>query len=134
MTRTSYVLGVDLGGTKISVGAMTADGNRRLELHSQPTLAADGADAVVGRIASMIETGMAQAMAETGAPRGDFLGVGIGSPGPIDREAGLVITTPNLGWHDFPLRDRIASDVGLRATLDNDANCTPLREGGIAAT
>jgi glucokinase len=133
MKRTAYVLGVDLGGTKISVGAMTADGSRRLGLHSQPTLAAEGADAVVGRIASMIESVMAQAMAETGALRGDFLGVGIGSPGPIDREAGLVITTPNLGWHDFPLRDRIASDVGLRATLDNDANCATLGEWWIGA-
>jgi glucokinase len=133
MKRTRYVFGVDLGGTKISVGAMTADGGRRLELHSQPTLAAEGADAVVGRIASMIETVMAQAMAETGATRDDFLGIGIGSPGPIDREAGLVITTPNLGWHDFPLRDRVASDVGLRATLDNDANCATLGEWWIGA-
>ena len=132
MKRTRFVLGVDLGGTKISVGAMTADGSRQLALHSQPTLAAEGADAVVGRIASMIETVMAQAMAETGATRDDFLGVGIGSPGPIDREAGLVITTPNLGWHDFPLRDRVASDVGLRRRSTTTPTARRSASGGWA--
>jgi glucokinase len=133
MTRTRFVLGVDLGGTKISVGAMPADGSRQLGLHTQPTLADQGADAVVGRITGMIEAAIAQTIAETGAERGDFLGVGIGSPGPLDRGRGLVITTPNLGWHDFPLRDRVAEGVGLRATLDNDANCATLGEWWIGA-
>jgi glucokinase len=133
MTRTRYVLGVDLGGTKISVGAMTADGSRQFALHSLPTLAAEGADAVVGRIGSMIETTIAETIGKTGAARDDFLGVGIGSPGPLDREHGLVITTPNLGWHNFPLRDRISNDTGLRATLDNDANCATLGEWWIGA-
>jgi glucokinase len=133
MTRTRYVLGVDLGGTKISVGTMTADGSRRFALLSQPTLAVEGADAVTERIATMIESVIARTMEETGASRHDFLGVGIGSPGPIDRVQGLVITTPNLGWHDFPLRDRVSNDVGLRATLDNDANCATLGEWWIGA-
>src|SRR5471032_2067217 len=109
MKRTQYVLGVDLGGTKISVGAMTADGSKQFALDSKPTLAADGADAVVSRIVAMIGTTIAQTMKETGAAREDFLGVGIGSPGPLDRKLGLVITTPNLGWHDFPLRDRVSA-------------------------
>ena len=133
MKRTRFVLGVDLGGTKISVGAMTTDGARRHALHSLPTLAEEGADAVVERIASMVETAIAQTMRETGAARDDFLGVGIGSPGPLDRAAGLVITTPNLGWHNFPLRDRVSNDVGLRATLDNDANCATVGEWWIGA-
>jgi glucokinase len=133
MRRTSYVLGVDLGGTKISVGAMPADGSREFALHSRPTLAHEGADAVVGRIVEMIATAIAETMAETGAARSDFLGVGIGSPGPLDRDKGLVITTPNLGWQDFPLRDRVSRDAGLRATLDNDANCATIGEWWIGA-
>src|SRR5471030_2549831 len=131
--NTRYVLGVDLGGTKISVGALTVDGSRQYALESKPTLAADGADAVVSRIVAMIGTTIAQTMKETGAAREDFLGVGIGSPGPLDRKRGLVITTPNLGWHDFPLRDRVAEASGLRATLDNDANCATLGEWWIGA-
>jgi glucokinase len=133
MTRTRFVLGVDLGGTKISVGAMSTDGGRRLEPQTEPTLAAEGADAVVERIVSMIEATIAQVIRETGASRDDIMGVGIGSPGPLDRERGLVITTPNLGWHNFPLRDRVSQAVQLRATLDNDANCATLGEWWIGA-
>ena len=133
MKRTRFVLGVDLGGTKISVGAMTTDGTRQLGQRTEATLAAEGADAVVGRIASMIGDTIAAVTAETGAARADILGVGIGSPGPLDRERGLVITTPNLGWSNFPLRDRVTAATGLRATLDNDANCATLGEWWIGA-
>jgi glucokinase len=133
MTRTRYVLGVDLGGTKISVGAMTADGSRQLGERTEATLAAEGADAVVGRIVSLIEATIGAVTKETGARRDDILGVGIGSPGPLDRERGIVITTPNLGWHNFPLRDRVADATGLRATLDNDANCATVGEWWIGA-
>jgi glucokinase len=97
-------------------------------MRSEPTLADEGADAVVNRIASMIEKVIAQTISETGAVRGDFAGVGIGSPGPLDREKGIVIVTPNLGWRNFPLRDEVANRVGLPASLDNDANCATLGE------
>ena len=50
-------------------------------------------------------------------------GVGIGSPGPLDTARGVVLLTPNLGWTNFPLRDRVTDALGLPATLDNDANC-----------
>ncbi len=133
MKRSQFVLGVDLGGTKISVGAMTTDGTRQVGQRTEPTLAAEGADAVVGRIAALIEQTIAAVTAETGAARADILGVGIGSPGPLDRERGIVITTPNLGWHNFPLRDRVTAATGLRATLDNDANCATLGEWWIGA-
>jgi glucokinase len=53
----------------------------------------------------------------------EIVGVGIGSPGPLDTKKGIVILTPNLGWINMPLRDRIAEGVKLPAVLDNDANC-----------
>ena len=123
-----YILGVDLGGTNIVVGAMSVDGTREFGMHEIPTRAAMGADAVVERIVQLIERVAAETMAATGASREALLGVGIGSPGPLDRERGLVIFTPNLGWRDFPLRDRVRDAVGLPATLDNDANCATLGE------
>jgi glucokinase len=128
-----YVLGVDLGGTKISVAAMRSGGGRAIGLRTEPTLADQGADAVVERIAQLVEETIAHTAAETGAPRDAFLGVGIGSPGPLDRARGVVITTPNLGWHNFPLRDRVSHAVGLPATLDNDANCATLGEWWMGA-
>ncbi|MDX1646113.1 MAG: ROK family protein, partial [Longimicrobiales bacterium] len=57
-----------------------------------------------------------------------FVGVGIGCPGPLDLEAGVIISTPNLGWDGYPIRDRIAEAVALPASLDNDANCATYGE------
>lgn len=128
-----FVIGLDLGGTNIVAGVLTEDGSETLSLRSGPTHAEEGADAVVDRIVSMIENVIAETIGSTGARRGDFLGVGVGAPGPLDRENGIVITTPNLGWTNFPLRDVIAQRVGLEATLDNDANCATLGEWWLGA-
>ncbi len=129
----AYILGVDLGGTNIVVGAATADGARQFALRSEPTRGDEGADAVVARIARMIETSITETIQETGASRAAFRGVGIGAPGPLDREKGLVIVAPNLGWRDFPLRDRVSRAVGLPAMLDNDANCATFGEWWLGA-
>jgi glucokinase len=123
-----YVVGVDLGGTNIVVGAMPLDGTREFGVRSEPTHSELGADSVVERIGRMIDDVIATTGTETGAARRDFIGVGIGAPGPLDRAHGIVIVTPNLGWRDFPLRDRISARVKLPATLDNDANCATVGE------
>lgn len=122
------ILGVDLGGTNIVVGAMSADGSREYAVRETPTRAVEGADAVVGRIVDLLEGVAAEALAATGSSRDAIAGVGIGAPGPLDREGGIVIVTPNLGWRDFPLRDRVGGALNLPATLDNDANCATMGE------
>lgn len=126
--REQFIVGVDLGGTNIAAGAMPTDGTREIAMRMAPTQAEQGSTAVVERIVMMIEDVIAQTRIETGAERSDFLGVGIGAPGPLDRLRGMVIVTPNLGWRDFPLRDEVGSRVNLPATLDNDANCATLGE------
>ena len=131
--RTRYIVGVDLGGTNIVCGAMPEDGSRQIATRTEPTRSTQGAEAVVDRIARMIHTVIAETIAETGAKRSDFLGVGIGSPGPLDREKGVVLITPNLGWTNFPLRAEVVERVGMPATLDNDANCATLGEWWLGA-
>lgn len=126
--RTRYILGVDLGGTNIVVGAMPEDGSRELAIRSEPTHAERGSEAVVDRIVSMIAQVISDVIASHDAQPHDFLGVGIGAPGPLDRERGIVIVAPNLGWRDFPLRNAISDRIRLPATLDNDANCATLGE------
>ena len=126
--RDRYIVGVDLGGTNIVVGAMPEDGSREIGMRSEPTHSERGAEAVVDRIVAMIEQVIAETMDETGASRRDVIGVGMGAPGPLDRERGLVVVAPNLGWHNFPLRDAIADRVRLPTTLDNDANCATVGE------
>lgn len=126
--REQFIVGVDLGGTNIAAGAMPTDGTREIAMRIGPTRADEGSAAVVDRIVRMIEDVIEQTQAETGAERSDFVGVGIGSPGPLDRAKGIIIVTPNLGWKDFPLRDEVGSRVNLPASLDNDANCATLGE------
>jgi len=132
-SNTAFIIGVDLGGTKISAGAVSEDGARTVGLRSVETQAESGANAVVDRIVALVEGVILDAMHEAGAQRSDFRGIGIGAPGPLDREQGLVIIAPNLGWRDFPLRDRVSARLGLPATLDNDANCATVGEWWLGA-
>jgi glucokinase len=127
-TRQRFIIGVDLGGTNIVVGAMSDDGDRQLGMHSRPTAPERGVDAVVETMAAMVEETIAVVTGEAGVRRTDIAGVGIGAPGPLDRDRGVVVVAPNLGWRDYPLRDELSSRVGLPATLDNDANCATLGE------
>jgi glucokinase len=127
------VLGVDLGGTKFAVGAMTADGTREFGFASAPTRAEESADAVVGRMGALANQVIETTLKQTGAKRSDFIGVGIGAPGPLRRNDGIVVVAPNLGWHNYPLREKLAAEVGLPTTLDNDANCATLGEAWIGA-
>ncbi len=112
-----YVVGIDLGGTNIVVGTVAEDGSEVLGLVSAPTLADQGGDAVIARIVKLARASIAEARGR------EIVGVGIGSPGPLDTKTGVVILTPNLGWTNMPLRDRVADALGLPGTLDNDANC-----------
>ena len=126
--RHEYIIGVDLGGTNIVVGAMSADGKHHYAMRSIPTSAELGAEGVADRIVGLIEGVILDTIAQTKAQRRDFIGVGIGAPGPLDRDKGIVIVAPNLGWRMFPLRDRIGERLNLPATLDNDANCATVGE------
>ncbi len=126
--RQQYIIGVDLGGTNIVVGAMSADGAQSFAMRSTPTTAESGADGVADRIVGLIEEVIVETLGLTYASRDDIIGVGIGAPGPLDRDKGVVIVAPNLGWKNFPLRDRISERLHLPATLDNDANCATVGE------
>jgi len=132
-TRPKFVIGVDLGGTKISAAAVSDDGTATHGLRSIPTQPELGADGVVDRIIGLIEGVIRDTITETGATRKDFVGIGVGAPGPLDRENGLVVVAPNLGWRDFPLRDRVSIPLGLPVTLDNDANCATVGEWWLGA-
>jgi glucokinase len=130
METKKWIIGVDLGGTNIVVGVLPMDGGTGdvLALRSEATEAQRGAKFVVDRITSMIEEARNDVLSSQGGSTADFAGVGIGSPGPLDRKSGIVINTPNLGWRNFPLRDLVANAVNLPAVLDNDANCATYGE------
>jgi glucokinase len=120
------IIGVDVGGTNIVVGAVAEDGSAVYGLASERTPAQQGAEAVVALMVRMIRRCIERTAQE--APGSEVVGVGVGAPGPLDTQRGVVLIAPNLNWRDMPLRDRVAEAVQLPASLDNDANCAVLGE------
>jgi glucokinase len=119
-----YFIGVDIGGTNIKIGLVNEQG-KPLAQHSFPTQSNTGPQAVVDAIASEVKLLAKQA----GVAMSDIAGVGIGSPGPLDLNKGIVRATPNLsGWRDVPLRDMVSQATGLPAILENDANAAAMGE------
>ena len=122
------IVGVDLGGTSIVVATLTEDGHG---IHGQITEVTPvhlGPDGVVDQMVAMIRRSIEMTRRDFGHTAIEIAGVGVGAPGPLDTERGIVVVAPNLGWKDMPLRDRIGAATGLDATLDNDANCATLGE------
>jgi glucokinase len=119
----NWVVGVDLGGTKIALGLIDAD-NQVVARCRIPTDADEGLASVVGRIAACV--------AELKAPVPDGSGIsalGICSPGPVDHLAGMLLEPPNLpGLHHTPLRDALSERLGLPVVLEHDAKAAALGE------
>ncbi|HEY0037611.1 MAG TPA: ROK family protein [Longimicrobium sp.] len=128
-----WIVGVDLGGTNIVVGLVPIEGGEVLGFRTVPTESVRGAKFVVDRIVSLVEAAITEVTSAQGTSRAAVAGVGIGSPGPLDRKTGTVINTPNLGWRNFPLRDLVANQVKLPCALDNDANCATYGEWWLGA-
>jgi len=118
-----WVVGLDIGGTNVVVGLVPAGGGRPAALRTRSTPTLGPRDVVVGELAKLVAEVVESGLDAVGDPEGEVLGMGIGCPGPIDLEAGIVLDAFNLGWRDFALRDALAEAVGLRTILDNDANC-----------
>jgi glucokinase len=126
-----YVLGIDIGGTNLVVGAVSLDGLTVRGCHTEATGAAHGADTVIDRIIGMARATIEETRAAD--PSATIEGVGIGSPGPLNTHTGVVLLTPNLGWVNMPVRDRIGDRLSLPAHLDNDANCAMAGEWWVGA-
>src|SRR5690349_7981788 len=98
-----YIIGVDLGGTQLRAALADEKGTLHEEIRVR-TEAEAGPAAVIDQIADCI----AQVRAATPAG-GTVLGIGIGSPGPLDPYEGVVFTQPNMtGWTNVPLRSLLA--------------------------
>lgn len=113
------IAGIDIGGTNVVVGTVPEDGTSVYGVTTEPTNPED----TVHQVANMLRRSIGETADELGATDFEVVGVGIGAPGPLDRRTGTVIVSPNLGWVNMPLRDSIAEESGLPASLENDANC-----------
>jgi glucokinase len=119
----NYIIGVDLGGTYMRAIATDRMGHIYRQVQTT-TRTPEGPMVVIDQIVTMIEQVRAAL-----PDHDDILGVGVGAPGPLDPEAGVVFFAPNMpGWHNVPLRAILAERTGLRVELNNDANVAALGE------
>lgn len=120
--KSTVSVGVDLGGTSIRIGVYDAS-LELLSSHAMPTRVAAGPQAVVEEMAATIASLL------RGHPASLPIGVGIGSPGPINLLTGVLGLLPNFpGWDNFPLRDALQQATGLPVFLESDANAAALAE------
>ena len=119
-----FALGVDIGGTKIAVGAVDAAG----AVHARRTIATDaeaGFDAGIARLTRAIDETLAEARAETAA----LAGIGLGCPGPFDEASGRIENFYTLpGWEGNDIVTPLADRFGTPVRLINDADAALLGE------
>ena len=107
-------VGVDIGGSKVAVLVVDADGDVRARRHV-PAASAEP-DEAIAQIAAVIR----DAVAEAGATMADVEAVGLGVPGRVDRASGDVTFAVNLGWQHLPLGRRLAAALGVTCVVEND--------------
>lgn len=116
-----YVVGVDLGGTKIYTALVDLEGNIVNEKVVE-TLAEEGQEAVSERILDTIANVIA------GVDNELIKAIGVGSPGPLDAKKGIIFEPSNLPFKNYEIVKTIKDRFNLPTYLDNDANVATLAE------
>ncbi|MFC0296959.1 ROK family glucokinase [Geobacillus jurassicus] len=118
-----WLVGIDLGGTTIKMAFVTTEGDivHKWEI---PTNNANRGEHIVADIARSLDGTLAQ----LGGEKGRLLAVGIGAPGPVEEETGMLYETVNIGWTNYPLKQLLEEATGLPVAVDNDANLAALGE------
>ena len=121
-------IGVDLGGTNLRIAAVDEQGAlvEKITLGTKVSL---GRDHVIDEMCDAI-----QRVSEKYKDSAPLLGIGIGVPGIIDMQTGLLRESPNLpGWAEYPVRAEIERRLETIVVLENDANVAALGEKWLGA-
>ena len=117
-------IGIDLGGTSVKLAILTAEGDIQQKWTIPTNINDEGAHIVPDIVASIKHHLDLYKMTAD-----DFQGIGMGSPGAVDREAGTVEGAFNLNWKTLqPVREVIEREIGIPIFIDNDANVAALGE------
>ncbi|MDD5466760.1 MAG: ROK family protein [Anaerolineales bacterium] len=124
-------IGVDLGGTHIGAAVVDSATGELSALRSIYTRSREGPEAVVARMVTLIE----EVIAESGQAKTAISGIGIGVPGRLDMQAGVVHYLPNLHghWQGVPLLEEIVAALEMPTTLINDVRAMTLAEWTFGA-
>ncbi|HFI0579234.1 TPA: ROK family glucokinase [Streptococcus suis] len=123
------IIGIDLGGTSVKLAILTTKGEIQEKWSIKTNILDDGSHIVPDIIESILHR-----FETHGLTKEDFLGVGMGSPGVVDSEAGTVIGAYNLNWKTLQLvKEQFEAALGLPFFIDNDANVAALGEQWVGA-
>jgi len=113
----SETIGVDLGGTKMLVGALAGT-----------EVLWESREASTGQSEDELVELLVREVSEAHGARPDATAVGLGIPATIDHDTGVAVSAVNLPLADLPIRDLVSERVGLPVFVDNDANVAALAE------
>jgi glucokinase len=118
------IIGIDLGGTNLKISLFNKN-LRCISRHILSTAALGNKDALIAAIIGSVRA----ILARNRISREQVVGVGLGLPGPIDVEKGVVHFFPNIpGWKDVALERILEKALQLPVRIDNDANVMALAE------
>lgn len=126
---TKKLIGIDLGGTSIKFGILTLDGEVQEKWAIETNILEDGKHIVPDIVASLKHR-----LELYGLTKDDFVGIGMGSPGAVDRDKKNVTGAFNLNWaHTEEVGSVIEAELGIPFAIDNDANVAALGERWVGA-
>lgn len=119
-----YYLGVDVGGTNLAVGVVNEENEIVARANTEcpvPCPEETFCDTLAGVIR--------EALDKAGITLDDLPWIGLGCPGTVNRETGVIEFANNLGYSNFPLRDMLSQRLGGKEIiLENDANAAAYGE------
>lgn len=110
-------VGFDLGGTKMMAAVLDRE-MKTCGKERKKTKGHEGVEMVLERIVKTIRDALAEAKVDASR----LAGIGVGCPGPLDLDAGIVVDAPNLGWKNVALRDYLQQKFGCPAVIANDVD------------
>lgn len=123
-----HVVAVDIGGTKILTALISPSGEVRAR-HRVET-PSRGVEAVL----DVVERGVRAVLRDAGRRVEQVAAVGVGAPGPLDPDTGVVFEPPNMeGWYNVPLAELLGARLHLPIFVENDANAAAVGEWWVGA-
>jgi len=116
------MIGIDIGGTTIKIGFINHDG-KILYKWEIPTNIGNQGDSIVDDIWASITDRLSKQKNES-----EIIGIGVGAPGFVNQQTGIVYEAVNIGWKNFNLRDELQRLSNLPVFIGNDANLAALAE------
>ena len=127
MINQQLVIGIDLGGTKISAALVDAEGHIVL-MQEIPTQAEDGFHTTLQRMCALVLS-----LCEGRKKEQQPIAIGVAVAAQVDPSSGTVIFAPNLAWHHVPLQEELAKKLHLPVIVTGDVRAATFAEWQFGA-